>query len=223
MGNFIQVIEASTITMDCPICMEPVNGNTNKVVTDCGHTFHCSCLMQNTAHNGFKCPYCRTVMAVEPEDEPEDQYEDEDDTTSVETFVMFDEYALTSFRMFHQRINNEDIEEEEEEDVNDWETVSDMEDTVQMPDSGYVAEKLLTRGIRFEDLVMDSLFCNHAFLFENYNDYERRSHELFGHVRAIISQYKREQSRPQPEPQPHITRPDVAESKPHIESYSEYM
>jgi hypothetical protein len=65
--------------LECPICMDSIDQISNKVITECGHTFHCSCLMKNAVHNGFGCPYCRTTMAEEPEfsDEDEDeQYEE---------------------------------------------------------------------------------------------------------------------------------------------------
>ena len=65
-----------TVCNDCPICMDTIEGFNNRVVTECGHVFHCSCLMQNITHNGFGCPYCRTKMA--------DEVEDEDDEGTVE-------------------------------------------------------------------------------------------------------------------------------------------
>jgi hypothetical protein len=43
--------------------MEKIEKNKNKLTTECGHTFHTSCLMTNIAKNGFGCPYCRTLMA----------------------------------------------------------------------------------------------------------------------------------------------------------------
>ena len=63
--------------IECPICFDVINGDKNKVTTECGHQFHARCLMQNVAHNGFDCPCCRTEMAKEP-------HNDEDDD---ETFV----------------------------------------------------------------------------------------------------------------------------------------
>ena len=49
--------------MECPICLAEIDSVSNKVTTECGHSFHCSCLMHNVLVNGFRCPYCRTVMA----------------------------------------------------------------------------------------------------------------------------------------------------------------
>jgi hypothetical protein len=97
--------------------------------------------------------------------------------------------------MFHQRINGEEVEEEEAEE---WDTVDgDEEDGEEeaeeeeddMPDAAYVAQKLAERGITFEDLVKNILFQEHSNWGENYTDYERRSSEVFGQFRAVISQY----------------------------------
>lgn len=65
-------------TIDCPICMDPIDGNKNSVVTECGHKFHCSCLMKNSCHNGFDCPMCRATMVEDMEDEEDDDEEDEE-------------------------------------------------------------------------------------------------------------------------------------------------
>jgi hypothetical protein len=83
-----ETIVAETIvqeTIDCPICMDPIDGNKNSVVTECGHKFHCSCLMKNSCHNGFDCPMCRSAMVEEmeqddDEDEEDDEYYSEDDS-----------------------------------------------------------------------------------------------------------------------------------------------
>ena len=187
-----QVVTLSSIALgsqnECPICMETIEGLCNRVVTECGHAFHCSCLMQNTAHNGFGCPYCRTKMAEEPE-EPEEEDEEldfgySDDESEV---TIFDSDALTSFRMFHQRINGEEVEEEEAEE---WESVVDEEEEAgQLPDAAYIAEKLAARGITFEDLVKDALYQEHSNYGHRYNEYERRSSEVYGQFRAIMAQY----------------------------------
>lgn len=61
----IMVSEASgneSVEKDCPICMEVVDLSVNCLVTECGHTFHTSCFLNNVLHNGFGCPYCRRVL-----------------------------------------------------------------------------------------------------------------------------------------------------------------
>ena len=67
--------------LECPICLEVIDGFKNRVTTECGHTFHCRCLLTNAAHNGFGCPFCRTELAdVVEESDDEDEY-DEDEYT----------------------------------------------------------------------------------------------------------------------------------------------
>ncbi len=81
--NLEKEFDAETIvqeTIECPICMDPIDGNKNSVVTECGHKFHCSCLMKNSCHNGFDCPMCRSAMVedMEDDDEEEEDHEDND-------------------------------------------------------------------------------------------------------------------------------------------------
>ena len=47
--------------MECTICYNNIL-NTNKVVTECNHVFHFSCLLKNFKSNpstGEQCPLCR--------------------------------------------------------------------------------------------------------------------------------------------------------------------
>ena len=66
---------------ECPICLEEIVGLKNRVTTDCGHTFHCRCLLNNAAHNGFGCPFCRAELAdeVQDSDDDEDEYDSDED------------------------------------------------------------------------------------------------------------------------------------------------
>jgi hypothetical protein len=218
----MSAVTEQVIAQECPICMDTIEGLCNRVVTECGHAFHCSCLMQNAAHNGFGCPYCRTKMA----DEPEEEEDDEDDVDSIEEETVFDSDALTSFRMFHQQINGEEVEEEEAEE---WETVDGDEDeddeeeeepASPRPDAAYMAQKLAARGITFEDLVKNIMFQEHSNFGEHFIEYERRSSEVYGQFRAVISQYTPPEAVPATqEAPPAVTQvtpiilPVVAESK----------
>ena len=57
----------------CSICLEHVQGATNIIVAECGHIFHCLCLMTNVA---FGCPHCRTKMTNQIADDiDEDELE----------------------------------------------------------------------------------------------------------------------------------------------------
>lgn len=100
--------------MECPICFDLILPNVNCVTTDCCHSFHTSCLMKNTAVNGYDCPYCRTQMAEDPESEygdgdgdndfnhEDDDYDDGDEEE--------EEYTLMGFRWFFQQIHGEELE-----------------------------------------------------------------------------------------------------------------
>lgn len=179
-----QNVTISSGAQECPICMDTIEVLGNRVVTECGHAFHCSCLMQNIAHNGFGCPYCRSKMA----DEPEEEYyeEDDEDDDSIEVATVFEEDALISFRMFHQQNNGEEVEEDPEQ----WGVISwSDEEEDDMPDATYMAEKLDARGITYEDLVKNILYQEHSDFGEKFVDYERRSSEVYGQFKAIISQY----------------------------------
>jgi len=53
----------------CPICIDEINENENKniSVTECGHTFHTSCLLNSIKRNNT-CPMCRNKL-TDPIDE----------------------------------------------------------------------------------------------------------------------------------------------------------
>jgi hypothetical protein len=144
--------------------------------------------MQNAAHNGFGCPYCRTKMAETPE------LEDDDDYMTEEEVDVFEGDALTSFRMFHQQIDGEAVEEEEAED---WETVNsdeeedEEEEEDNQPDATYMAQKLAERGVTFEDLVKNILLQEHSERQDDYSEYLQRSNEIYGQFRSIKAQYVR--------------------------------
>lgn len=209
--------------MECPICMDAIDVTKNSVVTDCGHAFHCSCLMQNTAHNGFGCPYCRTAMANQP------PVEDDEESTFSQVNQEIGNYSLTSFRMFMQRLNGEEPEEDEEEEEDDWETDEDEEEQEE-PDATYMTAKLMERGITYEDLVKNILFAEHSNFGESYREYDRRCGEVYGQFRAIISRYNPDEDVPVvppthvevPAQRPIIVVPEVAETKT-IPSRREYM
>ncbi len=66
-----------TCNSDCPICFETIECNVNRIITECGHEFHCSCLMKSVTANNFGCPLCRSALAEEPEEEEEEDEEED--------------------------------------------------------------------------------------------------------------------------------------------------
>jgi hypothetical protein len=138
--------------------------------------------MTNVAHNGFGCPYCRSAMAQEVNAHGDD---DLDSLSWVQDEE--DDYALTSFRMFHQRLSGDEVEEEEEDD----EEEEEEEAPVARPSSAYITQKLTDHGINMEDLVK-IMMGDH----EEYDDFQdspeisRLEGKIFGKFRIIISNFK---------------------------------
>jgi len=154
--------------VECCICMDAINFATNNCVTPCGHTFCFQCLAKALEQNNT-CPCCRAVLMAEPEDEEASEWsewtdEDEDEEEDEE---LYDDEALTSLRMFYQRLDGEEVEEEEVSNADETETVVDDEDGDDNEDEDEdeddddaplaeveeITAKLQSRGITMLDLV----------------------------------------------------------------------
>lgn len=107
--TFMETNTKTESTTTCPICLDNIIGSKNIVVTDCGHSFHCNCLMTNVFHNGFKCPYCRIRMAgtSDSESESESNASFPSETTSVLNEIHEDD-MLRGLRLFNNIINGEE-------------------------------------------------------------------------------------------------------------------
>ena len=172
--------------IECPICYDEIDELKNCVTTECGHRFHCKCLMQNSATNGFSCPMCRSIMAEELADsDSEGEYEDEDEDEEIEDF---DDNALTSFRMFHQQLAGEEVEEEVV--LEDQELVLE-EDIIVKPSAAIIAAKLIAEGYTMEYMVA-CLLIDHEEYETDMERYENCADRMFGKFRQIISNYPRE-------------------------------
>jgi hypothetical protein len=171
---------------DCPICMEVLELGKNHVTTECGHCFHTKCLMTSVAHNGFGCPYCRSVMAEEViEDEDEDDDYEEDSIYDYED----NEDNLRGFRLFFNQVNGDEPDEQDlaQEDVMNVYAQAALEQQQSIPSLAFVTEKLVEQGVTMEQLVKAMLSVH-----EEYHDdetFERTDDELFGKTRVIISNY----------------------------------
>ena len=174
---------------DCPICMEPIQGDSNTVTTECGHLFHCSCLMKNTAHNGFGCPYCRKMMTELPN--YEDESDDEDDISLITDVSDMENNALTSFRMFHQQLDGEEPEEEPEQ--LEVERIIPQDNG---PNYLFVANKLKEQGITFEQLVKEYLAIEYEYNHgQSDADNDKESNILYGQFNRIMNLYGRNNNR----------------------------
>jgi hypothetical protein len=178
MNQAIEIIE-------CPICMDEIDGEKNKVITECGHCFHTSCLMKNVVHNGFGCPYCRNVMAEEPADDNSD--EEYDEYSVDEEGPDYNDNVLQGARWLFQRAEGEDIDDEEDSVLDEDEEV--VEEQVDRPSVDYIVERLVQNGVTMSDLVKTVLLFDHDE-FENEESFERGDSELFGKFRIIISNFQ---------------------------------
>jgi hypothetical protein len=180
----------NTEQLECPICFDTIETNTNCVTTECGHKFHCSCLMKNTATNGFGCPMCRQVMA--------EVIDDDDSVNSDSTWLDLDndtqnpdDNALTSFRMFQQQLDNEEVEEEEPATNADANADAEDDESVEepLPSPAYLATKMAEKGITMEDMVK-ALLLEHEEYEDDFEVFDRRTSEMYGELRRIILNYR---------------------------------
>jgi len=173
--------------LECPICFDAID-NKNFVTTECGHCFHCSCLMKNVVNNGFDCPMCRQKMAEVIEDDDESIGSSYDSWIENDRNRDPDDNALTSFRMFQQQIENEEVEEEPQQDNDDEAEVSDDDEEPPLPTPAYLANKLAEKGVTMEDMVK-ALLLEHDEYEEEYAVFNRRTSEMYGELRRLILNY----------------------------------
>lgn len=139
----------------CAICLDNVDSSMNIIKTECNHCFHSTCFLQNAAHNGFNCPMCRNELASAPSDEDSDNDWDDDSDDEEE-----EDFLLRGARWLMMRAEGEEIEED---DTDDESIMSDDSDDYlrddpeieELPNTSiaYISQKMLARGITFEQLV----------------------------------------------------------------------
>ena len=152
---------------ECPICMDMIDVSKNCVTTECGHKFHTSCLMKNVSFNGFECPYCRSVMA---EDDEEDEEYVED---------------------------GEDEEEDEEGDVDDETHENyPLSNEDPIPSFELIFKKLMDKNVTYEQLVKSMMYGHLAFSFtENCDEYEKIAELINEEIYNTIINYKPEEEK----------------------------
>ena len=104
---------------ECAICFDDIDINVNCITTECNHRFHSKCFLTNASRNGFDCPMCRTELVenMNEDDEDEDDEDEDDEDTVVQ--------PLSGFRWLFQRAEGEPIDENDEDDFSDSDTLSD--------------------------------------------------------------------------------------------------
>ena len=61
----------STSLLECSICLEEI-GEKDILTTQCGHTFHASCMFKNMVVS-TKCPMCRAPLCEDPPEPPKQE------------------------------------------------------------------------------------------------------------------------------------------------------
>ena len=204
----------STVTdiIECPICLDAIDTTqvSNRVTTECGHTFHCNCLMQSCATMGFGCPYCRTAMATAPEEDEESDYEDDEDEEEEEE--PFSDDVLRGFRFFFNNVYNE---EHDHEDVLEQQEDEEEAAVLPKPSAAFITEALAAQGVTMEQLVK-ILLQDHDEYEEEEQEFDRISEEVWGQMRIIITNYQPQEQQEQavevqPQPQEPQTQVQVQE------------
>jgi len=184
------VVEKEIEIVECPICMDQIEGDRNKVVTECGHCFHTSCLMKNVAHNGFGCPYCRDAMAEEPEDNNSDEEYDEFSMDEEEDEEPdYTDNVLRGARWLFQRAEGEELDDDQDTDSESDEEEEERVEVEPRAPVDYIVEKLVQRGVTMADLVKSILIRDHEE-YQFHDEFDRADDELFGKFRIIISNYR---------------------------------
>ena len=152
---------------ECSICLECIEGDRNQVITDCGHCFHTNCLMKNVIHNGFGCPYCRTVMAEEPVDsDSESEWSEENEDQQ------YGDDSLNGIRWLFQRVEGEQMDEIDNNEL--------------IPPASYISQKLFEQGCTMEHLLKIILTD-----YEGYEQYDDFANEVVEKISQIIDGYQR--------------------------------
>lgn len=179
-ANMCEIIE-------CPICYVDINPGKNCVTTECGHTFHTNCLMKNVVFNGFGCPFCRTEMVEDVEDNEDDIGSDEEDED-----IDSDE---------------EDGEDEEDDDGSDLEDfvvpdddydvhrLNDNEEKIQLPSFELIQKIFLEKGVTYENLIKSYMYYSLHMDLDNdiYESCVNSSDGIWEILENVIDNHNSEQ------------------------------
>ena len=161
---------SNSTVMECSICLELINNDVNKIVTECGHHYHANCLLKHTHMNGYGCPLCRSDMVEtesqnDDEEDDDDDYEDDYDDDQMEEIEQIEreEYVLRGFRYMYSQIGEEMYEEPDSEEYeNRHNTVSSNMEEFQKK-AQERTRKIMERvsnieKLTYEELIMAALY-----------------------------------------------------------------
>jgi hypothetical protein len=185
--------------------------------------------MKNVAHNGFCCPYCRTLMAEavnkyddDDDDDDDDSESDSDDDSHWSEITgeigMFQDYALRGFRFFMNNI--EGIEHEVEDITFEESNLNNIQQVYVKPSVEIVTKKLIDQGITTEDLVK-VLLRDYPEYDSDEDSFEAIDDIIYDKLCNIISNYKHDEVNIQTDNQSHIDY--TSQEKEYINVISQQM
>ena len=125
----------TTETIECPICMEEIIGN-NSTRTECGHTFHSSCIFKNLNRTNV-CPICRKELVSDDEE----TQSDDDETGSEDSWITSSDSTISEVA---------DIEPVDEVNEERYEKFTVMQISEVLKSKGYTECDLLNYIIHYE-------------------------------------------------------------------------
>lgn len=175
LDKWLRLEEKHNCSDECPICMDDIDVNKNRLVTECGHIFHTSCLMKNAAVNGFGCPLCRAVMV---EEEPDD---DDDISESTDSDELYTDYSLSGMRWMFQTVQGEELDDDYEESDEEEE-----DNELIVPSIEYVMDHMQLHNISMEKLMKCILSAN----YDGFTSFEPDSDAIFNLLDTLIIGYE---------------------------------
>ena len=162
------------LKMSCPICYETIAEEKNRVITECGHCFHTSCLMKHAAMNGFGCPYCREQMSdyVSPQSE---EIDDDRIPYLLRLEDLSEEELDTAMNRAPSQVQMEDRE------------VLDFPVSYTMPTPTFMSRKVQECGITMEDVIR--LMMNEITERRDERIDGPLERKLYDRMREVIQEY----------------------------------
>jgi len=113
---------------ECPICMEPINPNSNVIITKCNHQFCSTCLLREM-NNRNTCPICRCEL-METIKKVDNITDDEMRDIVVENVEFMPREHLKVADKLIQLLNGSKIQELFESDINIENELKEMETNI---------------------------------------------------------------------------------------------
>ena len=155
---------------ECPICYEPISSDVNKVVTECGHAFHCKCLMMNASINGFSCPCCRSEMTKKNVKTNRSRIQEPSPDMQVDTNTLQRGYRVST------RINV--VEEYEDDDEDEEDEVLEIGDQIEDDVIAVASLPTMMHASQFEHemhrIRRNDCFANVHYTFASFRMFMQR-------------------------------------------------